>query len=265
MNTATSPRNPFIDLPSVVLRNIISYLDVGHVICLAQIPNHRLRHILTVEFNGVWLKLLRCRLHIAVPQRLQKKAYTEAVRHAKSKRCSSCSRMELWKEPCMSGFWRQPLCDSCQFVNQHRLITTFTATHNYCLNKNHLLDLKRVSEENLHKRNGPHTRRFSRVTVQQKHRQILKERNQTEAQWLALRNARSARAKQSWIDRVAQKRRDIRQILATAGFADAATHNCFAVDAFARNKYRNYAIRKRWSVEDVLQNCLGRHVAILVD
>jgi hypothetical protein len=209
MENAPSTRIQLSDMPLVVLRNIISYLDLGHVISLAEVRNHRLREILTVEFNGLWAKLIRSRLHTTIPRGHEKHAFAEALRHARTERCAHCGCMEFERRAYFSPFWRLPLCDRCRFRNPYRLVTAYTATHNYCLDRNDLLDLRTISDENPHYRTGSYTRRFSRVDVMHAHRRKLRKRHMTELEWLALRAVRSLRAKRRHRKSVIRRRQYI--------------------------------------------------------
>jgi hypothetical protein len=245
------------NLPIVVLRELISYLDVGHIIPLALV-NRQLYDTLKDD-NGLWLFLLRSRLNITLPRAKEDNAYRELLKHAQTERCNDCMCMEFDRRPYFHAFWNRPLCDACRYDEKYSIITARRARKDYFLNNDDLLLLKTISEQNKRYRNRPHTRYFSRRSVQIKSNEKLRATHTTAEERLAKQKQRSVRARQRHANFVQARRRKITEVLRMNGFRHADRHNCSAVDGYVRNRYRLWRMRTRWTMDDVLQQCVPAH------
>ena len=133
-------------LPILVLRRIMSYMDIGHVVPLTQV-NRRLRYMLT-EDNGYWLFLLHSHLNVKLTGKNRNTAFAEFVKRFPTLQCAECHRMELPRRPFIDPFWNRSLCEACRFDDKYRVVTSYTAKHNYFLNEDDLLSLRTFSRKN---------------------------------------------------------------------------------------------------------------------
>jgi F-box domain len=107
-------------LPILVLRRIMSYLDIGHIVPLTQV-NRRLRYMLT-EDNGYWLFLLHSRLNVKLTGKNRDTAFVEFVKRLPTLQCAECNRMELPRRPFIDPFWNRSLCDTCRIDDKYRVV-----------------------------------------------------------------------------------------------------------------------------------------------
>jgi hypothetical protein len=209
------PHTNLDNLPIVVLREIISYLDIGHVMPLTHV-NQQLRDTLICD-NGLWMLLLCTRLNTKLSGESKNNAFQEPLRCLPPLRCSNCLHMELCPRP-FDPFWNRPMCDRCKFAEKYRLITAYTAKKHYFLNENDLLDLKTISKENPHSKTAGHARYFSQGSVIKKS-DLKRETTKTARQeQLAKRRTRSERAKGGPTRSREQRHNKIKEILKDVGF-----------------------------------------------
>ena len=123
----------------------MSYQDIGHIVPLTQV-NRRLWYMLT-EDNGYWLLLLHSRLSVKLTGKNRNTAYAEFVKRLPTLQCAECHRMELPWRPFIDPFWNRFLCDTCRFDDKYRVVTSYTAKHNYFLNEDDLLLLRTFSRK----------------------------------------------------------------------------------------------------------------------
>jgi len=147
-----------------LLMEIVSYLDVGHIISVMQV-NGVLRNAL---MNDRWLWLCRLQHGLKVGGRLQEwqHPFDEIIRHVGTWRCSDCLEMELDQRPFIDLFFKKTLCKRCKRRPKYAPITLGTAKRNYFLNERDLLPLKTMSVENPHYKNASPVRLYSREVVQ---------------------------------------------------------------------------------------------------
>ena len=246
-------------MPILVLHTIVSYLDIGHVISLAQV-NRQLRYSLTND-NDYWVYLLRTRLNVKLTGKRRNNALFEFIRRLPTLRCADCHKMQLRRRPFIQPFWNRPLCDHCRVDDKYHLVTAYTAKKNYFLDENDLLGLRTFSQKNPHYTNGSHVRFFSSVDVQRRSELKLGRLRTTRIDRLRKRDLKSQQAKDRWRERIANRREEIIQILTANGFPYASRHYCTAVDGFVRNLMNTSQVRsKRWTAEDVLQICCTSHM-----
>ena len=119
--------------------------DIGHIVPLTQV-NRRLRYMLT-EDNGYWLLLLHSRLSVKLTGKNRNTAFAEFVKRLPTLQCAECHRMELPWRPFIDPFWNRFLCDTCRFDDKYRVVTSYTAKHNYFLNEDDLLFLRTFSRK----------------------------------------------------------------------------------------------------------------------
>ena len=251
------PHTNLDNLPIVVLREIISYLDIGHVVPLTHV-NQQLRDTLIFD-NGLWLLLLRTRLNTKLSGESKNNAFQELLRRLPTLRCSNCLHMELRRRPFFDPFWNRPMCDRCRFAEKYRLITAYTAKKHYFLNENDLLELKTISKENPHSKTAGHARYFSRGSVIKKSDLKRETTNTTRQEQLAKRRTRSERAKEGQTRSRERRRNKIKEILKDVGFPRPDTHNCWVVKRYVRHTWRNFHERRRWNALDVVTRCLDQH------
>jgi len=238
-------------MPILVLRTIVSHLDVGHVISLTQV-NRQLRHSLTND-SGYWVYLLRTRLNIKLTGERRNNAFVELTRRLPTLRCADCHEMQLYRRPFIHPFWNRPLCDACRIDDKYRFVTAYTAKKNYFLDENDLLSLRTFNQKNPHYKTASHVRFFPRVDVQRRSELKLQLLQTTRIDRLKKRDVRSQQAKDRWRKR---RRDNIIRLLTANGFPQASTHYCTAVDGFVRNRSR----RLGWTAEDVVRICCARHM-----
>src|SRR5881396_4075584 len=77
-------------LPILILRRIMSYQDISHIVPLTQL-NRRLPYMLT-EDNGYWLPLLHSRLSIKLTGKNRNTAFAEFVKRLPTLQCAECHR-----------------------------------------------------------------------------------------------------------------------------------------------------------------------------
>jgi hypothetical protein len=255
MNSSRRSIINFECLPILVLRRIMSYLDIGHIVPLTRV-NRRLRCLLT-EDNGYWLFLLHSRLNVKLTGKNRNTAFAEFVKRFPTLQCAECHRMQLPRRPFIDPFWNRSLCDVCRFDDKYRIVTSYTAKHNYFLNEDDLLSLRTFSRKNHVYPDAAHTRLFSRFDVQQQSNRKLRRLGITRKDRLAKRNIRSQRAKDRWRKQVEDRLRHVTHLLAANGFPNG--HYCTAVDGYIRNRWRNRGTQERWTAQSVLRECCAEH------
>ena len=75
-------------LPILILRQIMSYLDIGHIVPLTQV-NQRLWYMLT-EDNDYWLFLLHSHLNVKLTSKNQNTTFVEFVKCLPTLQCAKC-------------------------------------------------------------------------------------------------------------------------------------------------------------------------------
>jgi XPA protein C-terminus len=152
-------------LPFDVLREITTYLDVGHLISLSQV-NQVLRAFL-INDDNLWLTCLQRGLKVSVTRKQKQDPFGEIVKRTRTHRCADCRRMEVSSQrPFMDPFFNRLLCTECRRSAKYRVITAATAKRNYFLTDDDLLPLWTISAENPHHKDAGHVRLYSRVSVQ---------------------------------------------------------------------------------------------------
>jgi len=99
-------------VPYDVLREIMSYLDVGHIISVAQV-NHVLWNAL-INNRWLWLSQLQDGLKLWVAVEECQDPFHEIVRHISTCRCSDCLEMETGQHPFIDIFFKKTLCQKCK-------------------------------------------------------------------------------------------------------------------------------------------------------
>jgi len=144
-----------------ILREIVSHLDVGHIISLTQV-NCTLRNVLINE-NYLWFSRLRYGLNVHGISQKTLNYFHEITRHIPTRRCSDCLKMEdLSPRPFIDIFFKKTLCSNCKGHPKYALVTASTAKKNYFLNDNDLLPLRTMSVNNPHHKNASPCRLYSR-------------------------------------------------------------------------------------------------------
>jgi hypothetical protein len=177
-------------LPILILKLVISYLDISHVVRLTEV-NRPLRYLFTTD-NDFWTYLLRSRLGIDLTDQKAAQAFDQVLLRLRSLRCSNCYLMELDRCPFFDGFWNRAFCDDCRWLEKFHLITAYTAKHNYFLTDDDLLTVRSISKDNPRSgRTGGHIRYFSCISVQRRSDEILRAMETTRQAQLTQQRRRS--------------------------------------------------------------------------
>jgi XPA protein C-terminus len=246
-------------MPLVVLKTIISYLDIGDIIPLVLVNKSLYWTLITDEH--LWHFLLRERLHVKCPE--TDNAFNHLMLLSHAGRCCHCHRMEGFSRlPYFHPFWRMPFCNSCRSHDDYKLMTATYAKREYFLNDNDLLSFRVISKDNPHCSSASYVRRFSATAVIRKSEAKLKAQGITREQRLAKRLDRSQRETLRQSNLRQMRRDEIIGCLDFFGFPSANTHYCHAVDGFVRRTYRRLGRerREKWTSEEVVRWCFQYHL-----
>lgn len=151
-------------LPIDILRKIVSYLDVSHLVSLAQV-NRFLRETLINDMH-LWTSRLQAVLKSTLTKQRRRDPFGEILKRIRTHRCAGCKLMEdLRARPYMDPFFNVALCEPCRRLPKYLLVTSVTAKKRYFLNDDDLLKLKTISRQNPHSTTH-HTRLYSLVEVE---------------------------------------------------------------------------------------------------
>jgi hypothetical protein len=136
--SARPPASPALNLhhmPILILKIILSYLDVGHILPLVLV-NKTLYWTLLTEVS-LWYFLLRERLHIEFPE--NHNAFNHLMLLSHTICCGNCYRMDGTGHVYFDEVWRMPLCNHCRWLDEYRTICATAAKEEYFLDDNNFL------------------------------------------------------------------------------------------------------------------------------
>ena len=239
-----------------VLLLIMSYLDVGEVICLSEVNRTLWDRLL--GNNIFW----RSQLPLVVKQGLNlnmlARAHDVLIEHVETWRCKDCFRMELPRAPFISRFFQKTLCDSCHRSGPYELITRKLAKKVYFLSEYDLLSLRTESIKNTWYRNA-YVRIYSLAQVRALSENKLERLKVERVKRLEQRNRRSQRAKVGWS--MARKRRglDLTMRLMARGLTLPGSMRCSKVRRYVRGGWKDWSRRLRWTPEEIVEHVEQAH------
>jgi len=240
-------------MPADVIKKIVSYLDVGHIVSLSQV-NQFLRELL-VGWRDLWLQRLQYGLKVDITRKTRANPYKAIMDRVHTHRCSHCGIMEVYQQrPFFNSFFNVVLCSSCKDRTIYALITATTAKKNYFLNEDDLLPLRTVSLENPHYRGASPVRLYSRHRIREISQKKLALQGMTRDQRIRLKETRSKRATKAKGRAVANRSRALMREMKVHGLTAGGMDSCAVAKSFISGGWKNYRRRSRWTVDDVIEH-----------
>ena len=248
------------NVPDEVLRRVLSYLDVGHIVSVAQ-ANRALRNVV-VNDRTLWLSRLEEGLKVQLRRQSRHEPFCEIMRHVKKRRCSDCLEMETGRRPFVDLFFRRTLCERCQKGSKYAVVNATTAKKNYFLNEDDLLSLKTMSMENPHHKSGSPVRLYSREQVRKASEEKLKIQGVSREERLQQQEQRRLRGVEAYRRGVKSRKRELLRVL---NAQDLIYLRCRLARSFIHGGWRNKRDRIRWTVEDVVAHFHEKHEVEVIE
>jgi len=248
------------NVPNEVLRRVMSYLDVGHIVSVAQ-TNRALRSVL-VNDRTLWLSRLQEGLKVQLRRQSRHEPFCEIMRHVKKRRCSDCLEMEMGRRPFVDLLFRRVLCEKCQKGSKYALVNASTAKKNYFLNEDDLLSLKTMSMANPHHKSGSPMRLYSREQVRKASEDKLKILGVSREERLRQQDQRRLRGVEAYRRGLQGRKRELLRVLHAQGLVYL---RCRLARSFIRGGWRNKRDRIRWTIEDVVAHFHEKHEVEVIE
>ena len=233
-----------------ILREIVSHLDVGHIISLTQV-NRALRNVL-INDNYLWSSRLRYGLNVRGISQKTLNSFHEITTHIPTRRCSDCLNMEdLSPRPFIDIFFKKTLCNNCKAHPKYALVTASTAKKNYFLNDNDLLHLRTMSMNNPHHKNASPCRLYSREQIRAISQQKLTSQGVSRENRLQQQEARRKRAIEAHMKSRRCRRKELLGALKTHGLMLVS---CRMAYKFIHGGWKDRRDGIRWTVDDVVEH-----------
>ena len=242
-------------VPNDVLREVVSYLDVGHIISVAQV-NRVLRNAL-INNRWLWLSRLQDGLKLWVAVEERQDPFREIVRHVSTRRCSDCLEMETGQRPFIDIFFKKTLCQKCKKRSKYALINAGTAKRNYFLNEKDLVPLKTMSMENPHYKSASPVRLYSREQICKVSDEKMRSQGIDRHERLQQQQDRRVRATEARARAMRHRKEELLRSLTAHGLMYYV--GCRTAGSFIRGGWRNKRERIRWRVEDIVAHFQEEH------
>ena len=234
-----------------ILREIVSYLDVGDALSLSQVDRF-LRGVL-INDHHLWLSRLQDGLKVRVNRERRKDPFGEVVKRVRTHRCDDCKAMEGgFSRPFMDPFFNKLLCRQCRDQQKYMIVNVGIAKSKYFLNEDDLLPLRTISVENPYRPWAPPMRLYSFEDIRKISEEKLLSIGKSREQRIGEQRRRRAAARKGHKRARAIRTKELFDVLNLHSLPSDIGLSHLA-DRFIKGGWRNRRERIRWTVDDVIR------------